>query len=484
MDELVTYYLVSDKSLLHMMYAIADQVDSSPPFYHIILHLWSIIFGSSELTLRLFSSFMMAGSLFVLYRILQKIFGIYEAVIGLIVIYFINSFIFNQNSEARYYALLLFEFNVLLLLHLEIIFNYKKYYILLALVQVTFILTHPFGILYSFGLMISSLIYFYITKINYHLIISTLVSWLLSLIYLPVFLNQIKVGEPHFWITSPSLANGIRTILIDIVIVPKWIILIISFIGFICFINIMISMIYAKIKNNSVNRYNDQKIFIYLLSFILLVIPMIVFVYSIVITPIFVKRYMIISEIAWGIIISAIINNYKNIVVKKYDLTKYKYIIQLILIGTLLIPIAQSFHYKDTNRNEIVEDLKNTKTNEYMVLLSPHKYLPRYYYSTHKASFLFVIDDEITQLPDNISNALVDYKLMNALKRNYPLHNIVSNSYLMDSLSLFKVRNENDRLWFYKRIVDNPNYEYHEIYKNVYDVKLKNSITRNSKRLL
>ena len=39
-DELLTYHLVTDKSLFHMLDALADGVDGGFPLYYIIVWLW------------------------------------------------------------------------------------------------------------------------------------------------------------------------------------------------------------------------------------------------------------------------------------------------------------------------------------------------------------------------------------------------------------------------------------------------------------
>lgn len=482
MDELITYYLVTDNSLLHMLHSIADQVDSSPPFYYIVLHFWALVFGSSELPLRLFSSLMMAGSFIVLFKSLRKVFGLYQTVIGIIVIFFINNSIFDLNSEARCYGLFLFEFSVLLYLYLEIILNNKKYYVLLSLMQMMFILTHPFGILYSLALMFSSLMYFFVTKINYRLIISSIAGFLLSAIYLPVFLNQIKVGDAHFWIHRPTIGNLLGGIIDDLIICPKWLTLIISLIGFLYFSNIIFKKVSTAIKNNSTVRDYDEKLFFYILSFTLVLMPIVVFVYSLLSTPIFVKRYMIISDIAWGLIAMTIMDNYKDIIIKKFALIKREKILQLILIGLVLAPIVASFYYRDPSRDEMFRDIQKTQAGNRLVLLSPHKYLPRYYYSNNKSSILFVLDETVAEAPNNTLNAYPDYKLMKALKRNYPSQGIVSTTYLIDSLKVFRVRNEKDRLWFDIRVVGNPNCEYSKVYKNVYEVRRKDSIVTRLNR--
>src|SRR6478672_13132882 len=55
-DELLSFYLLNDRSLPHMLVAWSDKFNQAPPFYFIIGWLWDKVFGSTELSLRLFSS--------------------------------------------------------------------------------------------------------------------------------------------------------------------------------------------------------------------------------------------------------------------------------------------------------------------------------------------------------------------------------------------------------------------------------------------
>ena len=55
-DELLSFYLLNDRSLSHMLVAWSDKFNQAPPLYFSLGWLWDKVFGSTELSLRLFSS--------------------------------------------------------------------------------------------------------------------------------------------------------------------------------------------------------------------------------------------------------------------------------------------------------------------------------------------------------------------------------------------------------------------------------------------
>ena len=56
-DELLSYYLFSDRSFLHMLGAFHDKINNAPPLYFVLGWVWARMAGTSELSLRLLSCF-------------------------------------------------------------------------------------------------------------------------------------------------------------------------------------------------------------------------------------------------------------------------------------------------------------------------------------------------------------------------------------------------------------------------------------------
>jgi hypothetical protein len=65
-DEYISYYIVSVPSFYKMLLAFHDKINNTPILYFLLGWLWNKPFGSSELSLRLFSFMGMSMSLLLL----------------------------------------------------------------------------------------------------------------------------------------------------------------------------------------------------------------------------------------------------------------------------------------------------------------------------------------------------------------------------------------------------------------------------------
>ncbi|MFC2173065.1 glycosyltransferase family 39 protein [Acidobacteriota bacterium] len=86
-DELLSYYLISDDSFIHMLRALADHVDSSPPLYYMLGWAWAKIFGTSELSLRMISCLGICLSCWIIYSLLKQVYTFWPALIGVLSVF-------------------------------------------------------------------------------------------------------------------------------------------------------------------------------------------------------------------------------------------------------------------------------------------------------------------------------------------------------------------------------------------------------------
>src|ERR1700745_2801257 len=77
-DELLSYYLLSDKSFLHMLSAFHDKINAGPPLYFLVGWIWARIFGASELSLRLISCIGMSAALWLIWATLRRTYGFWS----------------------------------------------------------------------------------------------------------------------------------------------------------------------------------------------------------------------------------------------------------------------------------------------------------------------------------------------------------------------------------------------------------------------
>lgn len=105
-DEAFTY-LLSKQSIISMLVYTAK--DYNPPLYYLIVHFWMMIFGSSEIALRLFSLISYCGIIYVAHLILINILEIptRRSYVYLLV-FFCNPALVYYAYEARMYTMFAF----------------------------------------------------------------------------------------------------------------------------------------------------------------------------------------------------------------------------------------------------------------------------------------------------------------------------------------------------------------------------------------
>ena len=81
-DELYSYYFLSDPSFTHMLGAFHDKINNTPPLYFLLGWLWARVFGSTELSLRLFSSLGMCLACTIVWIVLRRTYSFWPASIG------------------------------------------------------------------------------------------------------------------------------------------------------------------------------------------------------------------------------------------------------------------------------------------------------------------------------------------------------------------------------------------------------------------
>src|SRR5689334_10650849 len=86
-DELMSYYLLSDNSVTHMLIAFHDKISNAPPLYFIIGWLWAGIFGSAPVSLRIFSSIAFALALCITWKTLRRVYSFAAASIGTLAVF-------------------------------------------------------------------------------------------------------------------------------------------------------------------------------------------------------------------------------------------------------------------------------------------------------------------------------------------------------------------------------------------------------------
>src|SRR5437867_13104135 len=98
-DELLSFYLLNDHSLPHMLIAWSDKFNQAPPLYFILGWFWDKIFGSTELSLRLFSSVSLGLACVIVWRLLCRTYDFWSTTVGTLSVFCLSRIVLYQNAE-------------------------------------------------------------------------------------------------------------------------------------------------------------------------------------------------------------------------------------------------------------------------------------------------------------------------------------------------------------------------------------------------
>lgn len=164
------------------------------PLYFLVYKIWLILFGNSDLTIRLMSVFFDMLSLICTYFIgvqfasfINKDEQKYKIGIFSILLYSINSSFIYYAQEAKFYALTFFLVNILILFWLKFLKNpNRKNTIVFLICNALLLYSYTSQILLLFSIQLATILYFWIKKENLKKHSDYFIGFLIIL--LPLFL--------------------------------------------------------------------------------------------------------------------------------------------------------------------------------------------------------------------------------------------------------------------------------------------------------
>ena len=154
-DEALSWTLLTDPSLPHMLRAGFHGADGGMPLYYITAWLWRLMFGSSDLALRLYSSACVCAALFITWSTLRRSFTAWPTAVGVLVTWCTSDLLLNQNAEIRYYGLYLLTVSLAAAIYARLAEQSQpraKLLVAALLARAALALTHVLGI--SYGVLI------------------------------------------------------------------------------------------------------------------------------------------------------------------------------------------------------------------------------------------------------------------------------------------------------------------------------------------
>ncbi len=321
MDEIFTWREVSDRSLWHLYWAIQHGADGGQPLFYTTAWLWAKTFGASVLSLRLYSCASMCGALLVTWRCIRRVYGLWATAFGVLWMWGSAGLLLDQNAEGRFYGLYMLAVAVVVDVYMRLAARATPTRLLLLyslLAQAALVLTHVLGLFYS-GLILLTLVLFDSIKGRFRIkvYLSHAAGWLALLVWVPAIRASMAAGKPHGWIPIPTFSRFFDAYFFWDYL--PWLSLLQRHVSDLFFqvfrqgVRAAILLPIAVVLFFEARRLllakrsfsPSQEDALLLVSFALLSMPIVLFVVSHLLTPVFVARYLLPCVIGVSIILAA-----------------------------------------------------------------------------------------------------------------------------------------------------------------------------------
>ena len=320
MDEILTWKEVSDRSLWHLYYAIQHGADGGQPLFYTTAWLWAKAFGTGVLTLRLYSSVAMCAALLVTWGTVRRFYGLWATAFGVLTIWGTSGVLLDQNAEARFYGLYMLTVAVTFNIYARLAAGpvpTTRFLVLALFSQAALVLTHALGLIYS-GLILLALILSDVAKrrVRIKVYLFYAAGWLALLVWVPAIRASIAAGKPHGWIPLPHLGTALRSYFFEDY--AEWVALlqrhsdglISQIAGWAADLVILLALAIVVLEtirrfiNSRGRSESNSDNPLLLVSFALLAMPILLYLLSHLVTPVFLPRYLLPSGIGMAIILT------------------------------------------------------------------------------------------------------------------------------------------------------------------------------------
>lgn len=457
-DELFSYYMTSEPTFGRLLTAFHDKLNNTPFLYFLLGWIWDKLFGSAELSLRIFSSLGFCAALLITWATLKRSYGQWAASIGVLLVFCTSTIIRTQNGEARMYGLFILTLALAFWLYDH---AYQKTRIstgefwLNVCAHAAIAHTHLYGFFYSGAMLLC----FILTDRLRHLYrprlyLSVIVGLATIVFYIPTFLVQADAGKPRTWLPAPDVKE-----LFDIYNVT-WALFFSRSLALGLAVVVVVYIIWNLRKPSIKLRLQEREIHLLLFALSFIAVPLVVWIISLTIKPIFYPRYMIPTALGWIVLITmGVARPISSLppvstVVKRLGeqelLASYLSMLAIVaFLGFILYqPIGWGLHYAKEEEPGLY-DMKAAELQPYIdlprVIPFSSQMLIRNFYSSERNKYFFILDWESALSKYGGLFTTQEYKHMQAWRRNFPErfgNNILTNDEFLARYDRFLVLDE------------------------------------------
>lgn len=444
-DEVFTLQLVTDRSLSHMLHALAHGADGGMPLYYLLAHGWGRIFGISLLSFRLLSSLLVSTGVLLLWSTLRRAYSLLAVSLAVASTTITSALVLYQNVEARYYGLYFACASLVFGVHLGLSQQKLGRRVLLAaiLAHAALVMSHPFGLLYS-GAAIAGLVItdrYRLRQFRAKLYARLFASWLVILIWILPIIRLHDVATPHNWPQIPALTDVLSLFAFSSPGIAFGVLFCVG----------MVALAPPAVENQ---RASDSSPALVIHAVAYLWPPIVIAILSLGNSSFFVDRYFLPSVIGSATIVASLLDERLRSVRVNLALTA----VWLLLFSALLSWPIVSIGKVEDNRFQVID--KNIPGGLPVIVAEANVFLPLDYLSRRPDHPYYYVLDWESALQSTSRGATVDYKLMrNARDSGYHSGRILEGALALCQFDRFLVVQNEGFAWFQTRVFSNPDYQ-------------------------
>lgn len=456
-DEILTTTLVTDPSIVHMVRALADQVDTSPPLYYIVAWGWAHLFGAGALSLRVLSALFASAGFALLWTMLRPYASLGARAAMVCSAVLLPRVVLLQVAEARSYGLLI-ALSALALYQLDLLSRTERpsgrTLVGVVVAQSALSLVHTFGVVYSGGAL-AALIVSDLRRGRRRVTVylAWMAGWAAFLIWLPALRWQAQVGVPRFpipWPTARDLSTGLA------LGIPG------ATVAFVLFL-LVVAVLVAR-RSKATEEFQspslDDQLALALGAASWVAAAFAIWILSRIWRPLFLPRYLVPLALAYAILgtlafesllerARAFARRHSTAADPAPPASTYLWLLAAVTAIALFEPMSRVERLPASNvpggdSLEVRRDLP-------IATISTHSYLPREYYAAHPDRYVFILDWKTALAPDAPVGS-TEYKLMAAMGRNYPNRWVEDGEHFLATHQRFLVIDEAGLFWFKRRV--------------------------------
>jgi hypothetical protein len=458
LDELLTMTLVQADSLPRLWSGIIGGIDGNPPLYLTVA--WLIVHAMppavSPVAALEFTNFALAmAATFALYRLSRRVASATACWIGTFLFAALNDNLIYIAIELRTYALYFFMAALAVLFQQRLIERRRpRDAAMLGLIYAGLTLAHTFGIVYVGCIALAGgLSQFRDGWPHWRRIAVTVAPAIVVLAaWMPFFVQQSAVGRPYMWVYPAALPDLLESLFASRL--SMWIA--------IAELACLASAAAAGLRRGGLPfrtvftapEWQPQR-YVTLVLIGISSFTLVAWAVSVALYPLFVPRYFT-PQLIFGFALHVafcewLMRQAQQRLGDRTSLAVCAAVVPPLLLSAVMLcrnPIYNGVPCANSAGTAFEAGFVNGDLP--VIAESPHVFLPRATYSSHRAAYRFPLDwDVVLNYPERARGNAVDYNVMRSLQKWGPMPAVMSTEDIVSDFPQFLAIEQSGRAWFH-----------------------------------